>query len=296
MTDGRASRASGAWWPYLSSFALHGVLVALIAVGWFQFRTPLPPQPLQLAIEATVVDGLPPPPATVPPPPASDPAELQAEAGQKAAEERKAAEVRRAAEAQEAEQRRVEAEAADAERRRKLEADRKVEAQKKAEAQRKAEAQKKAEAEKKADAEKKAQLARQLAEEEKRKAAELQKQAEQAALEREQAELRARMAAEERVTAARSGAQAAQYKALIRARIERAWIRPPSARAGLDCEVRVTQVPGGAVTAVKIDRCNGDAAVRESIEAAVYRASPLPVPENPDLFERNLVFNFRPND
>ena len=36
--------------------------------------------------------------------------------------------------------------------------------------------------------------------------------------------------------------------------------------------------------------------VRESIEAAVYRASPLPVPSNPDLFDRNLSITFHPDE
>ena len=58
----------------------------------------------------------------------------------------------------------------------------------------------------------------------------------------------------------------------------------------------MTQVPGGEVVGVQVRKCNGDAAVRESIEAAVYRASPLPLPPNPDLFDRNLVVNFTPND
>jgi colicin import membrane protein len=58
----------------------------------------------------------------------------------------------------------------------------------------------------------------------------------------------------------------------------------------------VTQVPGGEVTGVQVGSCNGDAAVRDSIEAAVYRASPLPEPPNPDLFDRNLVFNFKPDE
>ncbi len=86
------------------------------------------------------------------------------------------------------------------------------------------------------------------------------------------------------------------WLALIRDKVTRAWIRPPSARAGVNCEVHVTQVPGGVVTGVQIGSCNGDAAVRESIEAAVYRASPLPTPSNPDLFDRNLRFNFHPDD
>jgi colicin import membrane protein len=61
------------------------------------------------------------------------------------------------------------------------------------------------------------------------------------------------------------------------------------------CELNVTQVPGGAVTNVRIGACNGDQAVRESIEAAVYRASPLPPPPDPTLFERNLIITFRPD-
>jgi len=51
-------------------------------------------------------------------------------------------------------------------------------------------------------------------------------------------------------------------------KIQRAWIRPPSAKPGIDCVVHVTQVPGGAVTSVKVGDCNGDAAVRQSIEDA----------------------------
>ena len=109
-------------------------------------------------------------------------------------------------------------------------------------------------------------------------------------------ELRAQLAAEERVNAARSSTEEVAWLALIRDRVTRAWIRPPSARAGVNCEVLVTQVPGGVVTRVQIGSCNGDAAVRESIEAAVYRASPLPTPTNPDLFDRNLKFNFHPDE
>jgi colicin import membrane protein len=125
-----------------------------------------------------------------------------------------------------------------------------------------------------------------------------QEQAQRAARDkaRREAELRAQLATEERVNAARGSAEAASWLALIRDRVTRAWIRPPSARAGVNCEVHVTQVPGGVVTGVQIGSCNGDAAVRESIEAAVYRASPLPTPSNPDLFDRNLKFNFHPDE
>lgn len=153
------------------------------------------------------------------------------------------------------------------------------------------------------------QATRQRAAEEAR-AAEARRQAEEAATRKvreaaqkaaedkaqRESELRALLAGEERVNAARSSAEAAAYRSLIQARIQRAWIRPAGAQAGINCEVRVTQVPGGEVTGVQITRCNGDTALRESIEAAVYRASPLPIPSNPDLFDRNLVITFHPDD
>ena len=86
-----------------------------------------------------------------------------------------------------------------------------------------------------------------------------------------------------------------QYVRLIEQRIERNWIRPASAVAGLECVVKVTQIPSGDVVSVRIGRCNGDEAVVRSIEAAVLRASPLPKPPHPRLFDRNLEVVFRPD-
>ena len=110
-----------------------------------------------------------------------------------------------------------------------------------------------------------------------------------------EAELQAQLAEEERVSALRASGAAAAWSAAIRARIERAWIRPDSARPGLDCTVAVTQAPGGTVLQVRVRDCNGDEAVRQSIEDAVLRASPLPAPPDPALFERELVLRFRPD-
>jgi colicin import membrane protein len=45
---------------------------------------------------------------------------------------------------------------------------------------------------------------------------------------------------------------------------------------------------------VRVGACNGDDAVRRSIEAAVYKSSPLPPPPDPSLFERELLFKFEP--
>ena len=111
-----------------------------------------------------------------------------------------------------------------------------------------------------------------------------------------EAELRKQLADEEHRSAVESGPLRDSYIAKLRNRIQNAWIKPPSASVGLDCLVEVTQIPGGEVTSARVTQCNGDAAARQSIENAVYRASPLPDPPDPALFEKNFVFRFKPNE
>jgi colicin import membrane protein len=281
MPPRQKSLTRGRWRAFALSLLLHSCIVAAAVFGWFTWKHK-PPPTQALAIEATVVDARtlgtpappvpqpePPPPEPVPEPepqpeeqgpPKPDPAEIE----KKLEEERLAAE--------KLEQEKVEQERLDAE---KLEAER-VAAEKKAAAD-KAAAEKRAAEKKRAD------------EAAAKKAAD-----EKARLARE-AELRRSMEAEERANAMRNSAEAARWHASIVARIQRAWIRPPSAQPGIECIVSVTQVPGGEVTAVRVNSCNGgDAALRESVEAAVLRASPLPSPPDPALFERNLELTFAP--
>ena len=124
-------------------------------------------------------------------------------------------------------------------------------------------------------------------------AAERARQEEQDRKERE-ADLKRSLAAEQ-ADVTRNGAALASWESMIAAAITRAWHRPPTAKAGIDCILNVTQVVGGEVTHVSIGECNGDAAVRQSIEDAVYRASPLPPPPDPSLFDRNLKIRFKPD-
>ena len=106
--------------------------------------------------------------------------------------------------------------------------------------------------------------------------------------------MRSSMQEEEALQAARSSGEMSQYLALIQQQVERNWSRPATAKPGLECEVQVKQLPNGDVVDVRTARCNGDETVRRSIENAVRRASPLPLPENRLLFDRNLLFIFRP--
>lgn len=116
-----------------------------------------------------------------------------------------------------------------------------------------------------------------------------------AAREAAERDLQAALAEEDRLMALRASGAAAQWGAAIRGRVQRAWIRPDTARSGIDCSVAVTQAPGGVVLAVEVRSCNGDEAVRQSIEDAVRRASPLPAPPDPALFEREIILRFRPD-
>ena len=99
------------------------------------------------------------------------------------------------------------------------------------------------------------------------------------------------IAAEENRLAAVDAGALAIYVAQIRQKIERNWAAPGSADAELRCSVRVRQVPGGEVIGVTILNCNGDDAVKRSVEAAIYKSSPLPEPSDPNLFDRNILLN-----
>jgi colicin import membrane protein len=151
---------------------------------------------------------------------------------------------------------------------------------------------------KKAEEQRRKQEEARVAEQRQKEAAERKRQeAEQARRQAEiQANLQSELEAEERRLAAVDSGKLAQYIGLIAARVERNWAQPASARPGVECEVHVTQIPGGEVVNVRIGRCNGDAVVIRSIEAAVFRASPLPPPPDPSLFDRNLRFTFKPEE
>ena len=83
------------------------------------------------------------------------------------------------------------------------------------------------------------------------------------------------------------------YAIAIQAQVTRNWLRPPTARPGLKCTLRIVQIPGGEVISANIaGACNGDEATRRSLVAAVERAGTLPYRGFEDVFEREIDFNF----
>jgi colicin import membrane protein len=254
----------------------HAVLLGLLVMN-LEFLPRPSPQPVRLAIQATVVDS-----SAMQRMVAEQQRQqaLAVERQRQAEERQREVERQREQQLREAEQRRE----AQAEQARREEQKRQQEAEQarlaKLERERQDAEQKKREA---AEAERKADEARRKAESERRSA-------------QARADLARQMAEEENLVAAAESGLLDQYAEIIRQKVERNWIRPASARPGLNCVVLVKQIPGGDVVDVRVAECNGDAAVVRSIEAAVIRSSPLPPPPDPSLFDRSLRFEFKPEE
>jgi colicin import membrane protein len=295
------------------SVTMHALIIAVLLVGmpFASERQYVPPASQMLAIEATVVDG-----ATIQRELARIEQRERDEQARVAAEQQRQRDLaeqarrERVAEEQRLEQARRDretAERAEQERVQQLAIERERAERELADQRQRAEEEARRRAEQEAQRAEEERLARLRAEEEerqrqqeaeRRRQEEAERQRREAELARQRAESEAelqRMLAseDERRRAQESGLQD-QYIALLQAHIERNWSPPGSARAGLECIVHVAQIPSGDVVDVRVGRCNGDDAVVRSIEAAVYRASPLPRPPTQALFSRNIEFVFRP--
>lgn len=88
----------------------------------------------------------------------------------------------------------------------------------------------------------------------------------------------------------------AGYADKIRAAIRSKLSVPPDVKGNPEAEFDVVQLPGGEVLSVKLKKSSGSKALDEAIERAIMRASPLPKPDDPSLFQRNLDLKFKPLD
>lgn len=186
-------------------------------------------------------------------------------------------------------------------------------AQEEEEARKKAEAEKRRQAElKKMQDEEQAQQ-RLVVERKKKESEEKEKQKRAAELERKNEDkrrqklteqsLQEQLAVEEKqrtdtARAARAATVVDKYKALIRQRVSRSWNSPVGVAKGLKCVVHVRLTPGGEVLSAAVVRSSGNEIFDRSVEYAVYKAAPLPLPEDPTLFDnfREIEFLFNPEE
>jgi len=123
----------------------------------------------------------------------------------------------------------------------------------------------------------------------------------QALLEKEENERKAKIAEKKRAEeqnkrTAYEQSEVARFRGLIKSQITRNWIFPASYQKGMKCKVLVRLIPSGDVIGVHIIQSSGNAAFDRSVEMAVNKASPLPVPKSSTgLFDRfrevELVFD-----
>jgi len=275
---------------------MHLILLALLVFSLDWTPKVSHPPGIKVPIEAQLVDQ----------------SQLDAAQARKQAEQQKIEDARRQAEL--AEQRKLEAQRkaeqeakqkaeqaakqkVEAERKRKaeLEAKQKAELAAKQKAEQEAKQKAEAEAKKKAAAEAKKKAD---AEAKKKAAAEAKRKAEEAQRREAEQALQSQLAAEQAgIEAARVQGVVAEYIGYIQERIQRSWLRPPGSPAGLSCVVQVSLIPGGEVASVQIVRSSGDPVFDRSVESAVYKASPLPLPPDAGLFKhfRDLRLIFKPN-
>ena len=84
-----------------------------------------------------------------------------------------------------------------------------------------------------------------------------------------------------------------KYQLAIQQLVKDNWLRPPTARPGLRCILKIVQIPGGEVISAAISgSCNGDEATRRSIVAAVERIDALPYRGFEEVFAREIDFEF----
>ena len=142
------------------------------------------------------------------------------------------------------------------------------------------------------------QLKQQQALEQKQLAAIQQKKTAEAL--QEQTRLAQQAAAKKAALATQQSAQMAgeinKYKSLIIQSISQHWILPEHVNNQLFSQFRIRLAPNGAVLSVSLTRSSGDSILDRSAQAAIYKASPLPVPSDQATFNlfRDISLTVRP--
>lgn len=104
--------------------------------------------------------------------------------------------------------------------------------------------------------------------------------------------------AEELANQQRMAGEVDKYKALILNAIRDRWILPENVDPGLSSQFSIRLAPTGAVLDVRLTRSSGDSLLDRSAQAAIYKASPLPVPTDSTTFNmfREISLTVRPSN
>ena len=101
------------------------------------------------------------------------------------------------------------------------------------------------------------------------------------------------MRREEAVFAARADAA---YIGKLKGKIRGNIVLPPDIAGNPEAIFDVVQLPTGEVMSVRLRKSSGHKAYDAAVERAIFKSSPLPRPDRPEQFQRNLEIKFRPQD
>src|SRR6266699_631221 len=87
-----------------------------------------------------------------------------------------------------------------------------------------------------------------------------------------------------------------RYIEKIRARIWANIIPPADIKGNPEAIFDVVQLPTGEVFSARLRKSSGSKDYDEAVERAILKSSPLPKPDRPDQFQRELTLKFRPRE
>jgi colicin import membrane protein len=125
---------------------------------------------------------------------------------------------------------------------------------------------------------------------------------EQKALDQQQQERRLReLLAAQQADAARKAAAArasalGEYIARIQDKVRGNWILPQDLQGNPQAIFLVIQLPTGEILNTKLLKSSGNPAYDTAVERAILKSSPLPLPSDRSLFDRELKLTFRLRD
>ena len=87
-----------------------------------------------------------------------------------------------------------------------------------------------------------------------------------------------------------------EYIGRIQAKVRGNWILPQDLQGNPEAIFLVIQLPTGEVLSTRLLKSSGNPAYDNAVERAILKSSPLPLPSDRSLFDRELKLTFRPRD
>jgi len=88
----------------------------------------------------------------------------------------------------------------------------------------------------------------------------------------------------------------AAYIGKLKGKIKGNVVLPPDIAGNPEAIFDVVQLPTGEVMSVRLRKSSGHKAYDAAVERAILKSSPLPRPDKPEQFQRNLEIKFRPQE